>query len=61
MHSKGDNMFLLSLVTPPESIVVCDSVPADMQNVRAPFIGTVNSEHHNKLGVSYPTAIFFSF
>lgn len=28
-HSKGDNMFLLSLVTPPESRVGCGSVPPD--------------------------------
>ncbi|KAG8001395.1 Potassium/sodium hyperpolarization-activated cyclic nucleotide-gated channel 4 [Nibea albiflora] len=29
MHSQGDNMFLLSLVTPPESRVGCGSVPTD--------------------------------
>lgn len=29
MHSEGDNMFLLSLVTPPESRVGCGSVPTD--------------------------------
>lgn len=54
MHSEGDNMFLLSLVTPPESgLWLC---PYRQPNVRAPFIKTLNSQQNNRLGVSCSAA-----